>query len=381
MSFPEEALRLRLSEALGRELLGESTHELHRAMTHALLAGGKRLRPMLTCLWGQRYGAHEDDLIQAGLAVEWVHTYSLVHDDLPCMDDDDLRRGQPTVHKVFGEAMGVLCGDALLTDAFAKLAALEHTSAERRLAAIARLARGAGSQGMVLGQVEDLAAAARTTEQVLEVHSKKTGCLLRAASAVVRCSAVHHWTSWLESSGLAAILRWRPSKPLTTCSMRPVRPRRWVSRSAPTKRDLPTLVGLLGPVGCRALIEDETNKALALLDLEQPDEAPGGADGLVDAARSLTCCSLLCSWLSPASVTVQGADPVLTRRLETLLLPLWRRTLDPERVAKRAQAVYLRSGRFLSTVRHEVRGEALTLSVDPGAKRAWSLCASWGTRS
>ena len=158
MSFPEEALRLRLSEALGRELLGESTHELHRAMTHALLAGGKRMRPMLTCLWGQRYGAHEDDLIQAGLAVEWVHTYSLVHDDLPCMDDDDLRRGQPTVHKVFGEAMGVLCGDALLTDAFAKLAALEHTSAERRLAAIARLARGAGSQGMVLGQVEDLAA-------------------------------------------------------------------------------------------------------------------------------------------------------------------------------------------------------------------------------
>lgn len=273
MSFPEEALRLRLSEALGRELLGESTHELHRAMTHALLAGGKRLRPMLTCLWGQRYGAHEDDLIQAGLAVEWVHTYSLVHDDLPCMDDDDLRRGQPTVHKVFGEAMGVLCGDALLTDAFAKLAALEHTSAERRLAAIARLARGAGSQGMVLGQVEDLAATARTTEQVLEVHSKKTGCLLRAASAVGallggappdELARVERFSSHL-AVAFQALDDLLDATGSTEALGKPV--------GSDEARDLPTLVGLLGPVGCRALIEDETNKALALLDLEQPDEA------------------------------------------------------------------------------------------------------------
>ena len=273
MTFPEEGLRLRLSETLGQELLGDQRGELGRAMTHALLAGGKRLRPLLTCLWGQRFGADENDLIQAGLAVEWVHTYSLVHDDLPCMDDDDLRRGKPTVHKVFGEAMGVLCGDALLTDAFGRLAALKNTPAERCLAAVARLAKGAGSHGMVRGQVEDLAGTARSTEQVLEVHRRKTGCLLRAASALGAILGgasedelvrVERFASHL-AVAFQALDDLLDATGTTEALGKPV--------GSDQGRDLPTLVGLLGPVGCRALIQEETEAALSILDTDHPDEA------------------------------------------------------------------------------------------------------------
>jgi len=273
MSAPEEALRLRVSEALAHEWLGDTRGELGRAMTHALLAGGKRLRPMLTCLWGERFGADPDDALQAGLAVEWVHTYSLVHDDLPCMDDDDLRRGKPTVHTIFGEAMGVLCGDALLTDAFGRLAALPNTPAERCLAAVARLAKGAGSSGMVRGQVEDLAGTARTTEQVLEVHRRKTGCLLRTASALGailggasadELARVERFASHL-AVAFQALDDLLDATGTTEALGKPV--------GSDQARDLPTLVGLLGPIGCRALIEEETLAALARLDTDQPAEA------------------------------------------------------------------------------------------------------------
>ncbi|MFY9345236.1 MAG: polyprenyl synthetase family protein, partial [Planctomycetota bacterium] len=126
----------------------EPPAKLHEAMHYALFPGGKRLRPMLCLLACRATGGESERALRAAAAIECLHTYSLVHDDLPCMDDDDLRRGRPTCHKVFGEALALLAGDALLTLAFEGVAAAGGP-------AVAALARGAGSLGMVGGQVED----------------------------------------------------------------------------------------------------------------------------------------------------------------------------------------------------------------------------------
>ena len=162
---------------------------LRQAMRYSLLAPGKRLRPLLVILACEACGGSDRDALPAACAVEMVHTYSLIHDDLPAMDDDDLRRGRPTCHKQFGEALAILAGDALLTLAFEVL-----TDGFSPLAAggcCRELARGAGACGMVGGQVVDLASEGRLTdsaeaerpglEQLEALHDRKTGALFRAA--------------------------------------------------------------------------------------------------------------------------------------------------------------------------------------------------------
>jgi geranylgeranyl diphosphate synthase type II len=153
---------------------------LHEATRYALLAGGKRLRPALVRMFCEAQCGAVEPARPAALAIEMVHTYSLVHDDLPCMDDDDLRRGRPTCHKVFGEAMAVLVGDALLTEAFGLIASAPQHAVEL----VSVLARCAGSAGMVGGQVLDmtLVASAAQAEQVRAVHRAKTAALIGAAS-------------------------------------------------------------------------------------------------------------------------------------------------------------------------------------------------------
>lgn len=167
-----------------RELLPPPTTaplRLHEAMHYALFPGGKRLRPMLALLACQATGGEPQRALRAAAAIECLHTYSLVHDDLPCMDDDELRRGRPTCHKVFGEALALLAGDALLTVAF-------EGAASAGGAAVAALARGAGSLGMVGGQVEDLAAegdaSSHTLPRVQWIHDHKTGALITASLLV-----------------------------------------------------------------------------------------------------------------------------------------------------------------------------------------------------
>jgi geranylgeranyl diphosphate synthase, type II len=156
---------------------------IHRAMRHGLLAGGKRLRPVLCCAASEACGGSARHAMAAACAVELVHTYSLVHDDLPCMDNDDLRRGKPTTHKVFGQGMAVLAGDALLTEAFAVLATAKPGHPVTAADLVAELARAAGSRGLIAGQVADLAAEGkRPSEPALYfIHAAKTGMLLRAA--------------------------------------------------------------------------------------------------------------------------------------------------------------------------------------------------------
>lgn len=157
---------------------------LYDAMGYSLLAGGKRVRPVLA-LEVCRMGGGEPELaLPLGCAVEMVHTYSLIHDDLPAMDNDDLRRGKPTNHKVFGEATAILAGDGLLTHAFTVLAQAPGLSDSQRLAAVETLSRAAGPEGMVGGQALDMAGEGRPLDrtQVEQLQSLKTGALIRCAA-------------------------------------------------------------------------------------------------------------------------------------------------------------------------------------------------------
>ena len=156
---------------------------LRRAVRYSLLAGGKRLRPVLTLAAGELAGARQRELLPFACALELVHTYSLVHDDLPAMDDDDLRRGRPTSHKVFGEGIAILVGDALLSEAFGLMSSARRVPAERVVAAIGELARAAGETGMVGGQALDLAGQGgrATVARVRDIHERKTGALFTAA--------------------------------------------------------------------------------------------------------------------------------------------------------------------------------------------------------
>jgi geranylgeranyl diphosphate synthase type II len=156
---------------------------IHTAMRYSVFAGGKRIRPIL-CLEAARiFGGEVEHALYPGCAIEFIHTYSLIHDDLPALDNDDLRRGKPTCHKRFGEATAILAGDALLTLAFETIAA-SPVSAERRTAMVREIAAAAGTvNGMVGGQVADLEAEGKHVEpETLEyIHRSKTAALIRAA--------------------------------------------------------------------------------------------------------------------------------------------------------------------------------------------------------
>jgi geranylgeranyl diphosphate synthase type II len=176
--------------ALGRFLPAETERPetLHRAMRYSVFAGGKRLRPVLVVAGAEAVGGHMEEVMPTACAMELIHTYSLVHDDLPAMDDDDFRRGVPTNHKVFGEAMAILAGDALLTLAF-RLVAKNFTGTmdvARCHEVLADIADAAGHGGMVGGQVADLEAEGETVApEVLDyIHLHKTGALIRASLRV-----------------------------------------------------------------------------------------------------------------------------------------------------------------------------------------------------
>ncbi len=170
---------------------GEKPSALHQAMRYAVFAGGKRLRPFLVLECCRAVGGDENEALPAACAVEVLHTYSLVHDDLPCMDDDDFRRGKPTCHKVFGEGMAVLCGDALLTLAFDLLAAKlpqRGVDAETTLQVIATLSEAASSRWLIGGQALDITGqenlghhpSAVSVQDVKQIHERKTAALMKA---------------------------------------------------------------------------------------------------------------------------------------------------------------------------------------------------------
>jgi len=168
----------------------EEPMRVHSAIRWSMFAGGKRFRPALLLATGQTFGAPIEDLMRTACALEMVHTYSLIHDDLPSMDDDDLRRGRPTCHVKFGEATAILAGDALQTLAFQTLAEDERLAAELRVKLIGEIARAAGTpEGMVAGQALDLGAESRDVngDELERIHHQKTGALICAAA---RCGAM-----------------------------------------------------------------------------------------------------------------------------------------------------------------------------------------------
>ena len=180
-----EEYRARVELHLEQRLPTATIHptRLHEAMRYAVLGGGKRVRPCLVYLSGLAVGAEMGELDAPACAVELIHAYSLVHDDLPAMDDDDLRRGRPTCHKAFDEATAVLVGDALQTLAFQVLAENAEMRAEQRLAMCAVLSRAAGSRGMAGGQMIDIEAEGKQLDlaQLEDMHIHKTGALIRAS--------------------------------------------------------------------------------------------------------------------------------------------------------------------------------------------------------
>ncbi|HVS65413.1 MAG TPA: farnesyl diphosphate synthase [Thermoanaerobaculia bacterium] len=187
-----EAIVPRVEDALDRLLpaANEPPASLHEAMRYSLFAGGKRVRPALVLLAGETLGARRDDLLEPAAALEMIHTFSLIHDDLPALDDDDLRRGRPTLHRAFDEPIAILAGDALLDLGLQVVA--EHPPGlepEWRLRAVSALAAAVGSRGMIGGQVDDLAAerggvspeTSGAVELLESIHRRKTGALLVAS--------------------------------------------------------------------------------------------------------------------------------------------------------------------------------------------------------
>jgi len=195
VSLEEFLLRSRqlVDKALDEMLPGEDNNPvvLHQAMRYSVFAGGKRVRPILAMAAAEVVGGKAETVLPLAVSLECIHTYSLIHDDLPAMDNDDLRRGKPTAHKVFGEAVAILAGDALLTLAFEVLASPEVVRVhrpDRLIAVIGELAVAAGSRSLIAGQVMDIVSEGKPvdTPTVEQIVTDKTAALIRAS---LRCGA------------------------------------------------------------------------------------------------------------------------------------------------------------------------------------------------
>lgn len=260
----------------------EPQKELFEAMEYSLLAGGKRLRPVFAFEFCRLCGGQWQAAAPFAAAVEMIHTYSLIHDDLPCMDNDDFRRGRPTNHKVYGEAMAVLAGDALLTDAFA-VASTAVLPEPRDLGfAISVLSECAGSLGMVGGQVLDIKAEQRecTEDEILNIQSRKTGALINAACVLgviagggseEQLSAASRFAGAL---GLAFQIRDDMLDVIGT--------REEMGKGVGTDETKNTFVRLYGLEKCEELVQRYTQVAIDALDAFED------TDYMIALARSLT---------------------------------------------------------------------------------------------
>jgi geranylgeranyl diphosphate synthase, type II len=189
LAAQQQLIDAELSRLVPAESVAPET--IHRAMRYSLMAGGKRIRPILCLEAARTLSDAIDGVMAAACSLEFIHTYSLIHDDLPALDNDDFRRGKPTCHKVFGDAMAILAGDSLLTIAFQVLSELPHVSAEIRVAMIRELSTASGTVGgMIGGQVADIEGERKppTAELLDSIHRAKTGALLRAS---VRMGAIY----------------------------------------------------------------------------------------------------------------------------------------------------------------------------------------------
>jgi farnesyl diphosphate synthase len=261
---------------------GEAPARLIEAMRHGTLNGGKRLRPFLLQETALLFGVALELSLPAALAVEFIHCYSLIHDDLPAMDDDDLRRGQPTVHKAFDDATAILAGDALLTHAFHLLGEHGSTDAAIRARLVVELASGAGTGGMVGGQMRDIEGETAELDElgIARMQAMKTGALIRAA---VRMGAIlggadrdalGHLTRYSEAAGRAFQL----ADDLLDATASAEQMGKATGKDAAQGKQ--TLVSRIGVGSARSHLQNIAEEAITALDGFGPD-----ADGLREAAR------------------------------------------------------------------------------------------------
>ena len=248
---------------------GEIPHTLHEAMRYAVLDGGKRLRPMLVLAASELGEAVHEAVEQAMVAIEMIHAYSLVHDDMPARDNDSLRRGKPTCHVKYGEAPALLVGDALQTQAFDVLARPSGLPASRQLAMLSVLAKAGGSRGMAGGQAIDLANVGKQMAQtdLEQMHSLKTGALIRAAVLLGAMSCPN-----LSENSLAVLddyaaklgLAFQVIDDVLDCEADTATLGKTAGKDA--DNDKPTYVKLMGLDGARAYAYQLTDEAVSLLE-------------------------------------------------------------------------------------------------------------------
>lgn len=268
MEFTEkyECYRTAVEEYLSGLFQGEAPYgTLREAMRYSVLAGGKRVRPVLTLAFCDALGGEWRKALPFACALELVHTYSLIHDDLPCMDNDDFRRGKLTCHKVYGETMAVLAGDALQPEAFQLIASAPGMTERQRLDAVFVLAKACGGDGMVAGQVLDVEGKCGNESEVKMLHSLKTGAMICAAAELgciaaegsvdVRLRAVEYG----KHIGLAFQVRDDMLDVIADESEfgKPV--------GSDREEGKVTFVDLLDLEGCAALVEQETKLAQSTL--------------------------------------------------------------------------------------------------------------------
>lgn len=247
------------------EIFDKKEGSTYEAMRYSLYAGGKRVRPVLTLACCDALNGNLEAALCYGSSIEMIHTYSLIHDDLPCMDNDELRRGKPTNHIVFGENMAVLSGDALLNFACENIANSKIGTPEMNMNALRIIFSASGADGMIGGQVLDLAAEDKiiSAEELMVLHQKKTGALIKASAALGAISAGREenlFSDYASSLGLAFqicddILDVESD---TETFGKPVH--------SDEKNKKTTYITLYGVDGARAKLHEETEKAIAALD-------------------------------------------------------------------------------------------------------------------
>lgn len=255
---------------------------LFDAMEYSLLAGGKRLRPVLAYEFCRMCGGQWQNAAPFAAAIEMIHTYSLIHDDLPCMDNDDFRRGRPTNHKVFGEGMAVLAGDALLTDAFMIASSGQLPQPWTMADAISLMAEGAGSLGMVGGQVLDIMSQERelSEQEVLDIQSRKTGRLINIAcclGAMAGGASQNQFEAAAQfASGLGLAFQIRDDM------LDVIGTREEMGKGVGTDAEKNTFVRLYGLEKCETLVQQYTDYAISALQVYEDREF------IIALAKSLT---------------------------------------------------------------------------------------------
>ena len=271
----------RTEEYLARCFTNDAPQKkLFEAMRYSLLAGGKRLRPVMVLAFCELCGGNAENALPFAAALEMVHTYSLIHDDLPCMDNDDYRRGKPTNHRVYGEATAVLAGDALLTAAFGQLASAK-LPAERIVEAVRVLSLCAGELGMVGGQVLDMDVETRicTEQEVIDIQSRKTGALISAAcqlGVIAAGGSSKQQTAaaqYADSLGLAFQIQDDILDVIGDAGK--------LGKATGVDKNKNTFVRLYGVETCKEMVARETEKAVHALD------SFDNADFLIGLAREL----------------------------------------------------------------------------------------------